>query len=81
VSYPLKFAVVAVLMTLVDICYAKYIIATAEKRALPAASWSGAIMLCGAFVTVNYVGDHSLVAAAMLGAFVGTYVTVKREVA
>jgi hypothetical protein len=35
------------------------------------------LFLSGAVVTTNYVGDNTLVFAAALGEFIGTYFTVK----
>lgn len=78
-SYGLKFAVVMVLMMLVDACWAKYTLAMQKKHPLQSGLWSVGIMLCGALVTVNYVGDKSLIVAAAIGAFIGTFLTVKHD--
>lgn len=74
-----KFALVMGLMALVDACWTKYTLAVQDKNALLSGGWSVGIMLCGAFVTVNYVGDKSLIFAAAIGAFIGTYYTVKHS--
>lgn len=75
-DYAIKFATVMGLMILVDACWAKYTLAMQEKHPMRSGLWSVGIMLCGAFVTVNYIGDRSLIAAAALGAFIGTYIAV-----
>jgi hypothetical protein len=69
-TYALQFATVAALMALVEV---------GKRRAMRSALWASAIMACGSFVTVSYVGDRSLIVAAILGAFVGTYFVVRRE--
>lgn len=66
-------------MILVDACWAKYTLAMQRKAALSSGLWSVGIMLCGAFVTVNYIGDKTLIVAAALGAFIGTFVAVKHS--
>lgn len=76
-DYAGKFALVMGLMILVDACWAKYTLAMQQKHPLQSGLWSVGIMLCGAFVTVNYVGDKTLIFAAALGAFIGTFATVK----
>lgn len=78
-TYWLKFALVAGLMALVDMCWAKYTLAMQDKHPMRSGLWSVGILLCGAFVTVNYVGDKSLILAAALGAFIGTYYTVRHS--
>lgn len=78
-SYWLKFLLVMGLMTLVDLCWAKYTLAMQDKHPLRSGLWSVGIMLCGALVTVNYVGDKTLIIAAALGAFIGTFFTVKHH--
>ena len=39
--------------------------------------WGFAIYLCGAFGVLSYTEDKSLIIAAVLGSFVGTYLTVE----
>jgi glycerol uptake facilitator-like aquaporin len=75
-EYWLKFGLIMFLMMFVDMCWAKYTLATQEKNPLAAGNWSVGIMLCGSFVTVNYVSDKTYIIAAALGAFIGTYLTV-----
>jgi hypothetical protein len=49
------------------------------KRAAPAAVWGSLTLLFGAFNVVSYTHDHWAVVPAVAGAFVGTYVAVKRS--
>ena len=66
-------------MALVDICWTKYFLYVAKHKALPAAVWGSLIMIFGAFTTINYIEDKTLLVAAILGGFIGTYFTVRRE--
>jgi hypothetical protein len=36
-----------------------------------------AILLFGSLVTMNYVDDHRLLVAAVIGSFVGVYITIE----
>lgn len=75
----LKFLAVFILVALVDFLWAQYIIHTAEARALKSAFYATGIYLLGSLVTIAYVNDHSMVGAAGLGAFAGTYLSVKMK--
>jgi len=79
IGYILKFFGVMFAIFIVDICWAKYFIYVAKHKPLPAASWGSIILVFGAFVTVEYVHDKSLIIAAFIGGFLGTYLTVWRE--
>lgn len=79
IKYALGFAAVTFAMTVVDVCYAKYTLEVAKHKALRAALWSMAIISAGSFVTISYVHDRSLIVAACIGAFLGTYLTIKWE--
>jgi hypothetical protein len=65
-------------MIVVDIAWAKYIMAAADRRAIPAALYSGGIVLGGAAVTLAYVDSAWNLIPATLGAVAGTYWTVSR---
>jgi peptidoglycan biosynthesis protein MviN/MurJ (putative lipid II flippase) len=81
--YLLKFLGVMLAMAITDVCWAYYFIKVDERRAVGAGLWAVALFVCGATVTANYVNDRSLIFAAALGAFVGTWATIaykkKRE--
>lgn len=74
-----KFFMVMGLMVVVDACWAKYTLAMQRKDAMISGLWSVGIMLCGALVTVNYVGDKTMLIPAVIGAFLGTYLAVKHS--
>lgn len=64
-------------MMLLDYCYGEYTKAAADRRPLPAALWAMALFVIGCFVTSNWLSDPLLVAPAALGAFAGTYFSVR----
>ena len=67
---------VMVSMILADICWTLYFIKVGEKKEIDAGIWSSLIILFGALSTTEYVNDRTLIFAAMLGAFIGTYAVV-----
>jgi hypothetical protein len=75
--YLAKFLFVMIAMALTDMCWAYYFMKVEERNAPQAGMWAVLLFLSGAVVTTNYVGDNTLVFAAALGAFIGTYFTVK----
>ncbi len=64
-------------MALADVCWTLYFIDVEERRAHPAAFWSAMIILVTAFTVTNYVENKIYIAAAFLGAYFGTYVTIR----
>lgn len=76
-DYIIKFTIVFFAMALTDVCWAYYFIKIGERKAVQAGIWAILLFLSGAVVTTSYVGDNSLIAAAALGSFAGTYITVK----
>lgn len=60
-------------MVLLDIVFAKYTIAAAERAALAASLWAVAIQACNVVVVTSYVQDRRMFGPVVLGAFVGTY--------
>lgn len=64
-------------MALADICWTYYFITIEERNSFKAALWSSLIIVFGIFTTVNYVDDRTLIVAAIIGAFLGTYGAVE----
>lgn len=64
-------------MALTDMCWAYYFIKVEERNAPQAGIWAVLLFFSGAAVTTNYIGDHTMLVAAAIGSFVGTYFTVK----
>ena len=75
--YLVKFLFVMIAMALTDMCWAYYFIKVEERNAPQAGMWAVLLFFSGAAVTTNYIGDHTMLVAAAIGSFVGTYFTVK----
>jgi len=75
-AFALKFILVMLSVILADICWTMYFIEVDKRRPVPAGMWGSAIMIFGAITTVNYVGDHRLLIAAIIGSFIGIAGTV-----
>ncbi|UJP05704.1 MAG: hypothetical protein LZF61_01645 [Nitrosomonas sp.] len=71
------FFLIMAAMALADVCWTLYFIDVEERRAHAAAFWSAMIILVTAFTVTNYVENKIYIAAAFLGAYVGTYVTIE----
>lgn len=76
-SYALQFAGVFLAMTVADICWTYYFIKIEERKSVAAGLWGAGIYLCGAFTVMSYMQDRSLIIAAILGSFIGTWGTVE----
>ena len=75
--YAVKFIGVLVAMALADVCWAYYFITIDERKSVAAGIWAVFIYMFGAFTVTSYMEDRSLILAAMIGSFVGTYLTVE----
>ena len=75
--YTLQFIGVMTSMILADISWTYYFIKVEERKSLSAGIWSALIVVFGIFTTINYVEDRSLVVAAIIGAFAGTFLAVE----
>jgi hypothetical protein len=73
----IKFLLVIMSMCLADISWTFYFITVEERNSLKAGAWSSLIICFGAFTAINYVEDRRLMVAAVIGAFLGTYLTVE----
>jgi peptidoglycan biosynthesis protein MviN/MurJ (putative lipid II flippase) len=76
-AFAIQFVLVMLALILADICWTMYFTETANKNAVKAGIWSALIMLSGSYATVSFVNDKRFIVAAMLGAFIGTYATIK----
>lgn len=73
----MSFVLVFLAVALADVVWSLYFMAMAARQAFAAAAWSAGIIALSAFSTVQYVSDRRLVWAALAGAFVGTFLTLK----
>ncbi len=76
-TYILNFIGVTIAMFLADVCWAYYFIKIDERRSVDAGVWAVLIYMFGAFTVTSYMEDKSLIIAAMIGSFLGTYCTVE----
>lgn len=60
-----------------DWLWASYIINTAKKNVTKSSVLSGLIVGIGAFTTITYVEDHTMIIPAVIGGMLGTVVGVK----
>jgi hypothetical protein len=77
--YILKFIGVAISVGLADVCWVKYFHGIEEGQPLKAGIWAVGLIVLGALSVEGYVSDSSLIIAAGLGAFIGTYITVEHK--
>lgn len=78
-SFILKFIIVLIAVGLADMCWAKYMMYVADKKAFKAALWGTMIMVFGMVSIISYMEDKRLIPAALIGGFFGTYFTVKKQ--
>ena len=76
-DYLIQFTLVFVAMALADVCWTYYFIKIDERKSVAAGIWGSLIYLCGAFGVLSYTQDKTLIIAAVLGSFVGTYLTIE----
>lgn len=62
-----------------DVVWARYTTAIADRRRVAASSLSAAIIALGAYATISYIDDPRMILPAMLGAFCGTFVGTKSK--
>lgn len=72
-----KTILVFIAVACADALWTLYVQAAANNKKLKASLVSAAIILAGSFVTLEYVENPILIIPAALGAFFGTYVTMK----
>jgi hypothetical protein len=76
----MSYIIVFIVMTLTDFVWAQYTAAIAKDKAFPAGLWSIGIILFGSYVTKSYVDDYWMIIPASIGAFAGTFLSVKLKV-
>lgn len=67
------------ILTVTDICWAKYTITAGTNKPLPASLWAVALFLLGGLAVVGYTTNPVLLIPSAIGAFVGTYIGVWME--
>lgn len=75
----IKFILVMASVCGADICWAKYMIHVNKGNALMAALWSSGIVIVGSISFFGYIEDKRFIFASIIGAFIGTYITVNKK--
>lgn len=73
----MKYLLVALAVALGDVCWTLYFIETGKKHAVLAGAWSSMIVLFSGFTVIQYAHDPHYLGAAAVGAFIGTWATVR----
>src|SRR5688500_18957205 len=71
------FLLIVVAMAVADVCWTLYFINLAERKPHAASFWSAMIVLAHAIAVTTYVDNHSYISAAFIGAYLGTFGTIK----
>lgn len=64
-------------MAIADVCWTLYFIDVEERRAHAASFWSAMIILVSAFTVTSYIENSVYITAAIIGAYLGTFGTIK----
>lgn len=73
----MNFFYVFLAMFVTDVCWTLYLLAVEARKSFIAGVWAMFLYMFGAFVVSSYVADKTLIIAAALGSFAGTYVTIE----
>jgi uncharacterized membrane protein YhaH (DUF805 family) len=60
-----------------DAAYVKFTASVVAKRPLAAANWSGVWYMLSSFAVISYTNNWIYVAFAIVGSWIGAYVTLK----
>jgi hypothetical protein len=60
-----------------DICWTFYFLKVSQHKAIASGLWAVATIALGAFVTISFIDDRTLIIPSLLGAFLGTAMTVQ----
>jgi hypothetical protein len=73
----LKYILVFVAMIATDYIWSEWMKSVSEKKAIRAGLFSIGTVLAGSFVIISYIENPKYLIPACLGAFVGTYISVR----
>ena len=76
-KHMITFIITFFALFITDIVNAYYIKAIQNDRAISASTWATVVTFTASVAVINYTNDHTMLLAAMLGAFCGTFVAVK----
>ncbi len=73
----LKFIGTIFLMMITEGCCTMYLIFTEKRHAVKAGIWCSATILFTSLTVINYVEDRKMIIAAVIGAFLGSFIITK----
>lgn len=79
-DFALTYIGVMIVTAILDVCWTMFLIETEKRSAFKASAWSSLIILSNALVIILYVENKWLISAAAIGAFIGTYATIKYKI-
>lgn len=74
-----KFLLIGIVMAFANMSGTLYFRNVAKKKPHTAAFWSAMLILVNAIAIVNYVENHVYILSALLGTYIGTFLTLKWE--
>ncbi len=66
-------------VSLLNFLWGRYIKHAAQANALSSAIYAGIISLVSSFITIIYISDNRMIIPAALGAFIGTYLSIRNN--
>jgi len=73
----LNYLIIFVSLVLIDIVYIFYLKYVAQNKINKASSWASVVTLLNGIIIINYSSDIYSVLSAMIGAYVGTFISMK----
>ncbi len=73
----ITFLLVMGCMVLADICWVYYFIKIDERKSIQVGFWGSIIYVFSAVSILNYTHNNYYIVAAVLGALLGTYISVE----
>jgi len=66
-------------VTCLDLIWVQYMAASHEGKPGAAGVWASILFLSGSLTTLSYIHERRVIVAGCLGAFLGTYIAVRRK--
>lgn len=76
----LTYILVFIATSIADYIWSEWMSAVADARPIRAGLYSMGTILCGSFVIMSYVQNPKYLIPACIGAFIGTYISVKNKI-
>jgi xanthine/uracil permease len=73
----LNYLIIFVSLVLIDIVYIFYLKYVAQNKINKASAWASVVTLLNGIIIINYSSDIYSVLSAMIGAYVGTFISMK----